>query len=320
MPNLCQGLCSEVSQQKPSPTLSIADNRSDILHRHELIHTVVSGDSTSPRRKRACIECARARERCTKGTPCSRCSSKSLECIYPQESSEKRPAPLGEQFSLTKNEWKQGKTQDHWGTSSQYSPTVTSPLTAGSGGQTETNLFDPPTVSNPFQPSTKAYSELGSYSEDGSANECNVDMEFISPLEPPSSISDLFKQSKFMTPNPFLAYHQSVEYQQPISSSMAWILTSQPAGIGYDPALDLSMASYPYQESSNLSPYPPDPMATQESMITTDEQSMPYISTYGLNQPSLPLMQASLASPVGTMSPISQPRWKPLCQQMHLRR
>ncbi|KAH6653194.1 hypothetical protein BKA67DRAFT_647148 [Truncatella angustata] len=62
--------------------------RSDILHRHELIHSATTHDAADTRRKRACLECAKARERCTKGAPCSRCSARSLKCTYPQGNSE----------------------------------------------------------------------------------------------------------------------------------------------------------------------------------------------------------------------------------------
>lgn len=34
-------------------------------------------------RWRACTECARAREKCTKAMPCHRCAAKSLHCVYP---------------------------------------------------------------------------------------------------------------------------------------------------------------------------------------------------------------------------------------------
>lgn len=48
----------------------------------------VTGSICSPgglRRQRACFECARARERCTRESPCSRCNAKSLHCRYPRE-------------------------------------------------------------------------------------------------------------------------------------------------------------------------------------------------------------------------------------------
>ena len=38
-----------------------------------------------PKRRRACHECARAREKCSKTSPCGRCSARALACIYPDE-------------------------------------------------------------------------------------------------------------------------------------------------------------------------------------------------------------------------------------------
>ncbi|SCN97784.1 uncharacterized protein FFB20_10508 [Fusarium fujikuroi] len=35
-------------------------------------------------RRRACLECARAREKCSRNLPCLRCSTRALECAYPQ--------------------------------------------------------------------------------------------------------------------------------------------------------------------------------------------------------------------------------------------
>ncbi|KAI0149318.1 hypothetical protein BJ166DRAFT_602076 [Pestalotiopsis sp. NC0098] len=66
------------------PTCSKRFARSDILHRHEFIHTAIPPDPAGVQRKRACLECAKARERCTKGLPCSRCTSKTLQCTYPE--------------------------------------------------------------------------------------------------------------------------------------------------------------------------------------------------------------------------------------------
>ena len=38
---------------------------------------------TLKKRQRACTECAKGKERCTKTRPCRRCAAKSLQCIYP---------------------------------------------------------------------------------------------------------------------------------------------------------------------------------------------------------------------------------------------
>lgn len=62
---------------------SISDYLSDVLRRHISSHDATAIDGAVGPRKRACFECARLRERCTKGQPCSRCYTKSLECIYP---------------------------------------------------------------------------------------------------------------------------------------------------------------------------------------------------------------------------------------------
>ncbi|KAI3326063.1 hypothetical protein HD806DRAFT_489108 [Xylariaceae sp. AK1471] len=59
--------------------------RSDILGRHAAVH-VRRNISDNNHRKRACRECAQARERCSRGEPCQRCMAKALCCIYPEES------------------------------------------------------------------------------------------------------------------------------------------------------------------------------------------------------------------------------------------
>lgn len=58
---------------------------SDILRRHEATHTATTQASTARAvSTRACTECARSRERCTKSNPCQRCLVKGLRCAYPQ--------------------------------------------------------------------------------------------------------------------------------------------------------------------------------------------------------------------------------------------
>lgn len=56
---------------------------SDILRRHKSTHDLEPTYNALGGRKRACLECARVRERCTKEEPCSRCHTKSLTCVYP---------------------------------------------------------------------------------------------------------------------------------------------------------------------------------------------------------------------------------------------
>ncbi|KAI0554588.1 hypothetical protein F4679DRAFT_579614 [Xylaria curta] len=58
--------------------------RSDILGRHVATHIERRDDNSN--RRRACRECARVRERCSRGEPCRRCTTKGLCCVYPEES------------------------------------------------------------------------------------------------------------------------------------------------------------------------------------------------------------------------------------------
>lgn len=57
---------------------------SDILRRHEATHIArdINRDAHSSN-TRACTECARGRERCTKNNPCGRCASRGLQCTFP---------------------------------------------------------------------------------------------------------------------------------------------------------------------------------------------------------------------------------------------
>lgn len=64
---------------------------SDILSKHRAAHIV--GPSEMPMqphsngsvlsKPRACYACAKAREKCSKGLPCMRCSRRCLDCVYP---------------------------------------------------------------------------------------------------------------------------------------------------------------------------------------------------------------------------------------------
>lgn len=64
---------------------------SDILSKHRAAHIV--GPSKMPMqphsngsvlsKSRACYACAKAREKCSKGLPCMRCSRRCLDCVYP---------------------------------------------------------------------------------------------------------------------------------------------------------------------------------------------------------------------------------------------
>ncbi|KAI1662728.1 hypothetical protein F4813DRAFT_384308 [Daldinia decipiens] len=85
--------------------------RSDILTRHELMHLAAQRNSHAFNRKRACTECARARERCSREEPCLRCSTKSLQCLYPDDGSQK-PHPFGNESSAASGS-EHGQLEDY---------------------------------------------------------------------------------------------------------------------------------------------------------------------------------------------------------------
>lgn len=64
---------------------------SDILSKHRSAHDADPlevpvqplSNGSALRKSRACYACAKAREKCTKGLPCTRCSRRCLDCVYP---------------------------------------------------------------------------------------------------------------------------------------------------------------------------------------------------------------------------------------------
>lgn len=62
-------------------------------------------------RKRACTECARARERCSRDEPCLRCSSKSLQCLYPDDAGQKMHSFTNDSLMSDGNELGQPEEQ-----------------------------------------------------------------------------------------------------------------------------------------------------------------------------------------------------------------
>ncbi|KAI1477376.1 hypothetical protein F4774DRAFT_194641 [Daldinia eschscholtzii] len=99
--------------------LALTDIFSDILTRHELMHLAAQRNSHAFNRKRACTECARARERCSRDEPCLRCSTKSLQCLYPDDASQKSHSFGNESSTASGSE--QGQIEDYHRYASQAS-------------------------------------------------------------------------------------------------------------------------------------------------------------------------------------------------------
>jgi hypothetical protein len=77
------------------------------LSRHELIHTYPdnvilhtsqNNSTNAPRKNKACLECAKARARCSKESVCGRCKFKSLHCTYPERN--KNRGTISERFPV----------------------------------------------------------------------------------------------------------------------------------------------------------------------------------------------------------------------------
>ncbi|KAI1808199.1 hypothetical protein F4811DRAFT_340814 [Daldinia bambusicola] len=92
---------------------------SDILTRHELMHIAAQRNSHAFNRKRACTECAKARERCSRDEPCLRCSTKSLQCFYPDDASQRSQSFGNESSAASGSE--RGQIEDYHRYASQCS-------------------------------------------------------------------------------------------------------------------------------------------------------------------------------------------------------
>ncbi|KAI2930256.1 transcriptional regulator family: Fungal Specific TF and C2H2 zinc finger [Aspergillus niger] len=86
-------------------------SRTDTLHRHELSHHNAGMEGGKDRTHRitvktfrACYKCAIARVRCSGGSPCARCESRSLECQYPTERRSKAKTRKETQPSFTNDD------------------------------------------------------------------------------------------------------------------------------------------------------------------------------------------------------------------------
>ncbi|KAE8146822.1 C2H2 type zinc finger domain protein [Aspergillus avenaceus] len=134
-------------------------SRTDTLHRHELSHHTLGPEGGKDRTHRitvktfrACFKCAVARVRCSGGTPCVRCETRSLECQYPTERRSKAKARKdASQNQDTVNSTTHGQTLRHTLSPSADNPDVRlvhaeeqdlSPIPAYQLGQFQVQLSD----------------------------------------------------------------------------------------------------------------------------------------------------------------------------------
>lgn len=80
-----RSVCSAPFFPSKSKWTNLPTPISDVLVRHEFIHSNSRRlESAGARRPRACEACARARERCSRGEPCQRCTLRAILCEYRQ--------------------------------------------------------------------------------------------------------------------------------------------------------------------------------------------------------------------------------------------
>ncbi|KAI0164473.1 hypothetical protein GGR52DRAFT_125015 [Hypoxylon sp. FL1284] len=142
----CVSLPFAYSSRRPTKR-TLTDLYSDILTRHELMHLATQRASNTLSRKRACTECARARERCSRDEPCLRCSAKSLQCLYPDDAGgQKARSPSQEIFLASTGNFEHGKAAEEQQQQARRSPRNFSSLLpkneassafAGPGGKRE---------------------------------------------------------------------------------------------------------------------------------------------------------------------------------------
>jgi hypothetical protein len=251
--------------------------KSDILHRHESIHTAPIEKVTSAGRKRACVHCARARERCTRGEPCSRCSTRSLQCFYPRDG-KKLPAPpqhtplvaTEEGYSIQQQEQQQHHHHHHHlpqPEAIREEPAMTSPVCNGSPIQSLASTVPSPPGSGVDceweSLSHGTYSEQesgadceweslshGTYSEQGAAFEGREPMEPVPNLPISNLMAHAYNSSEYMEPMvPFIMNHQQSCPSQTLDYPLNWIIANGAVMIDYQsPLLGFGMncpSAYP---------------------------------------------------------------------------
>lgn len=220
-----------------SEWLPRSDTRSDILHRHELIHIAPVHDLADTRRKRACLECAKARERCTKGVPCSRCATRSLHCAYPEGKSEALsssagvglPSGTGQQYDTCSLSPGRG---DHLGSGLPAS----SPISTY-----EPQMFRSIDVVDPYRPPSDTTLVPGTLTEGVMTAVYTNSSISTSSLPDTASLPNVYDPMKYYSISQrFSPPPQHSEYSPAMTSPVSWIST-ETVDVMYEPPIALSI-------------------------------------------------------------------------------
>ncbi|KAI0881754.1 uncharacterized protein GGS22DRAFT_191941 [Annulohypoxylon maeteangense] len=266
--------------------------RSDILTRHELMHVAAQRTNHTVSRKRACTECARARERCSRDEPCLRCSTKSLQCLYPDDAGQKSHSFGSDAQGSARIE--HGQFEDHLQLAPQHPPILpkqegfmpsSNPMHRLSFNEDDTPLRDfTNTLRSPATASTSSYS-LDPYG----SNAFNADASGIS-LSGIGGESTTFAQPKPLAPNQRVSLFDppaTSPFTLPrIHNALGDYHTSLPSDPSSSASFDFSPSSM-NPSSSHSHPQPQDPFSTlptNENDIEAAPRGLLTLSDFG-NRP-----------------------------------
>lgn len=171
--------------------LPLTSAHSDVLLRHEYVHRSMDrADDLLRRQKRACLPCAKARERCSRSEPCSRCEVKSIKCQYRRRERTKHRCEPGIEDRVT-----------HTGDSDDGSLLTPSPYRAAIAQPTEDEVF------SSTMPRSQAATPAGNAIEENGTG--SQEMEDVHPQTGAKASYHAYQGSRVASPNTWRAEHQS---------------------------------------------------------------------------------------------------------------
>lgn len=192
------------------------------------------------RRKRACLECAKARERCTKGSPCSRCSSRALDCTYPEgKQDETTPAVVQPvRQTIEQGEPSQSSASRQSGHEASNLRTLNSLSTSADRAYDKT--------ANPGFYHDEPHDGLRRTPITGDGIPFTTDnaLAGMHSLEAVSSLPELYSPLNYLSTTPILSSPQHPSYSPAITSPLSWMSsTTEAVDIGYNSIGGLNIAS-----------------------------------------------------------------------------
>ncbi|ETS75801.1 hypothetical protein PFICI_12745 [Pestalotiopsis fici W106-1] len=278
--------------------------RSDILHRHSFTHRTPIGDTGKPKRRRACTECAKARERCSKDEPCRRCLTRGLSCAYPPEPRGRQPRRSPRDDVL--NVEAQPSPQAH--NYQQVSKPGLQPLLPTSQALTATTPRSTQSAIEMMGADALRRQQQHDHLQIGGANSTGtgpgISNQYLGAMYDPATQMDV--DTLFPLVQDQGGFSQSMDYP------MNWLPANDTIDIDYSSILDFGIG--PYADTSplalgptqDISLLPPDTNVGQNNQLSVAGNSIAPGSRR-LNDPTVILPPVvSISSPTHTTSSHSQ--------------